>query len=163
MSTSLSWACSAFLVATTVACSSEPDPGDGDSPVAKSALEGTIAGKSFKAASAVARAGFDDDGTRSITIYEDVVTCADGFAGGESERMILTSAAWEDGFASAFSLQQNATLVPAAGENFVATQGRIEIVSAAAAGEKGTIRLRAYYDEDNQVEGEIEIEVCEDR
>lgn len=142
------------------ACGSD-SAADGDEPVAQKALSGTIGGKAFEAVSAVARPGFEEGDDRRIEVYEESVTCADGFGGAESDRMILFSARWEAGFESAFSLQQNATLVPAAAENLVATQGRVEVVSAPAAGEKGKVRLRAYFDDDNQVEGEIEVEVCE--
>ncbi len=147
----------------TTACSGESAAGDNDDPVKQTALAGTIAGTAFKAVSAVAQPGFDDDGTRSISVYEDVVTCADGFGGGASERMVLFSVPWKDGFEASFSLQQNATLVPSAGDNLVATEGRVEVVSAPAAGEKGKLRIRAFFDEDNQVEGEVEVEVCADR
>lgn len=142
-----------------VACSGGSDAADGDSPIATTALAGSIGGKTFNAVSATARPGFDDDGTRSITIYETEVDC-ETFGDGDDGRKILTSAPWKDGFESAFSLNQNATLYTPPGDNNVATQGRIEIIKAGADGEEGTLRLRAYIDDDNQVEGEVTVKVC---
>ncbi len=146
-----------LLGSMAVACSGS-DAADGDSPVATTALAGSIGGKAFKAVSATARSGFDDDGTRSITIYETEVDC--DTRGEDDGRKILTSAPWKDGFESAFSLNQNATLYTPPGDNNVATQGRIEIIKAGADGEEGKLRLRAYIDDDNQVEGEVTVKVC---
>lgn len=144
------------VIALLAGCSSGVP--DNDEPVAKTALAGSIAGKSFKAISGTADVG--SDGEASIAIYEEEVDCG-SFGGKDTERMILTAASWKDGYETGFSLStQTATLSPAKGENLVAVTGRIEVIKAGE-GEKGTIRLRAYYDDDNQVEGEIDLKVCE--
>lgn len=150
---------SAFLLSMTTGCSGGGDAADGDSPVASSALSGSFGGSTFSAVSATASVGFDDDGERRIEIYDSEVTC-ETFGGG-SGRSILVSAPWQEGYASALSLKQNITFYTPPGDNLVATQGRIEIVSAPTeAGQKGKLRLRAFANDDNQVEGEIEVEVC---
>lgn len=152
-----------FVGLLAVACSTTADAGDGDSPVAESALTGSIGGTSFKAVSATAHKGFgDDDGERRIEVYDTEVTC-DAFGGGGGEgRSIIITTKWEDGFEAALSLKQNVTFYTPPGENNVATQGRLEVVKAGASGEEGTVRLRAFIDDDNQVEGQVTVQVCDD-
>ena len=145
-----------------VACGTgTPDAGDSDSPVATSALTGSIGGTSFKAVSATAHKGFDGDDKKRIEVYDTEVECS-AFGGGSEGRSIIIEAPWKDGFESGLGLDQNATFYTPPGDNNVATQGRVEIVKAAAVGEDATVRLRAYIDEDNQVEGEITVHVCDD-
>lgn len=148
-----------LLACVSAACSSDAGAGDSDEPVAKSTLTGMIGGESFTARSATAIPGFDDDGTRRVEVYDTEVTCDTAAGGGRS---VIASVPWQSGFASALSLNQNVTLYEGEGQNNVATSGRIEVIDAPAEGETGVVRIRAFIDDDNQVEGEIEVQVCPD-
>lgn len=153
-----------FVGFLAMACSTTADAGDGDAPVAETALTGSIGGTPFKAVSATAHKGFgDDDSEKRIEVYESEVTCDSGFGGGGGDgRTIIITTKWEDGFEAPLSLNQNVTFYTPPGDNNVATQGRLEVVKAPASGAEGTVRLRAFIDDENQVEGEITVQVCDD-
>jgi hypothetical protein len=159
-STRFSLLIAALLPITALGC------GGGDSssePVAATPLAGKIDGKSFTAKGATGTILDASSGKRFITISGDAITCASSNAEGAT---VLTSVAWTEGTEAEFSLQQNATLAFPSGDsiqNNVATTGRIEVIKApTTVGEKGKIRLRAVIDDNNTVEGEVDVEVCAD-
>jgi hypothetical protein len=157
----------------TAACTVESNDGGTAAktgPVSSAPLAGTIEGKSFAGKFGVAKkSGFDDDGTRMISIYDREVPCSSFSSEEEPDAYLLISVPWEAGVARDFSFGgkdgQTATFVvkKADGDftNIISTQGRVEVLEAPSeAGEKGKIRLRATA-EGNNVEGEVTVEVCE--
>ena len=158
----------------TAACTIETtDTGSGSAksgPVSSAPLAGTIEGKSFAGKFGVAKkSGFDDDGKRMISIYDTEVPCSSFSSENEPDAYMLISVPWEAGVKRDFSFGgsdgQTATFVVKKSDgdftNIISTTGRVEVIEApTAAGEKGTIRLRASA-QGNSVEGEVTVEVCE--
>lgn len=155
-----------LVMAFATGCSSTDESNAKTGPVDSSPLAGSVAGTSFTAKSAIARAGFKD-GRKELDIYDIDVTCKD-FAP-TADRYVLLSVPWQAGTARDFSIgtgdsAQTATFViqkDGATTNVFSTQGRVEVLEAPSdVGSKGKIRLRAIADE-NHVEGEIAVDVCE--
>jgi hypothetical protein len=101
-----------------------------------------------------------DAGRRSLEISNKVIACGD-FA---AHSQILGLVPWTVG-SYELSLQQNLTFavdVDGGIDNLVATNGRVEVLSAPGpdAG-VATLRIRATFDSDNSVEGEVAITVCD--
>lgn len=133
-------------------------------PVKSTPLAGTIGGAPWTARSAVAsaRRAFDEDGGRRwIDLGAGSFGCADFVPHAE----IIGTVPWEAA-AYELSLRNNLTFVvrqPDGGiDNLVATTGRVELLSAPGpdAG-PATLRLRAKFGADNDVEGEIAVTVCD--
>ena len=160
-STRFSLLIAALLPLSSVAC------GGSDSvasePVAETPLAGKIDGQAFTAKAAIGTVFDPSSGERTITITGDGITCANGNINGAA---VLTSVVWKEGTAIPFDLQHNATLSFPSGDtpqNKVALTGRIEVIKApTTVGEKGTIRLRAVVDDNNTVEGQVDVEICPD-
>lgn len=157
-STRFSVLIAALLPLSSVAC------GGSDStsgPVASTPLAGKINGAAFTAKSATGTVFDATTGKRSITISGDAITCANSNITGT---VVLTSVDWKEGTTADFGLSTNATLAFPKGdtiENDVATTGRIEVIKApTTVGAKGQIRLRAVIDDNNTVEGQVDVEIC---
>ena len=132
----------------------------GPVPVATTPLQGTIGGAPWTAVSATAKGsrGFNP-GDKWVDIGSGTFTCDDFVA--ESDLIVNVPWATE---AYALSLQHNLTFVvhEADGgiQNKVATSGRVEVISAPDAG-TATLRIRARFDAQNSVEGQIDVKVCD--
>ena len=134
-------------------------------PVKSTPLEGKIDGKPWKALSATAslRKAFSDDaGERWVDISSKQLDC--GSFGGSPE--IITVVPWQTGAVYNFGLQQNLTFVirrdAGVTDNDVSTLGRLEVISAPPpdAG-NATLRIRAVFKAEHEVEGEISVQVCD--
>jgi hypothetical protein len=132
-------------------------------PVSDAPLAGMIDGKAFAAKSAIGVVFDPASGKRTITISGGTVTCAMNNIDGPA---VLTSVDWKEGTAIPFDLSHNATLTYPSGDTFkndVSTNGRIEVIKApTTVGAKGTIRIRAVVDDNNTVEGQVDVEICPD-
>src|SRR5688500_14978693 len=138
-------------VGCTIQSTDTGSSGGKTGPVSSTPLAGTIEGKSFAGKFGVAKkSGFDDDGKRTISIYDTEVPCSSFSSEGEPDAYLLISVPWEAGIARDFSFGgkdgQTATFVVKRSDgdftNIISTQGRVEVIEAPAeAGAKGTIRL----------------------
>lgn len=148
-----------LLIGALVAGCTSSGAGDGaDGTVASSPLRGAVAGKEFVGKSATATSPFDD-GKWWVEIFDGEASCTS--PGASDRKVLVTPESWQAGYSAEFGLKENATFVPAAGENLIATEGRLEVLAAPTAkGETGKIRLRANYDDGNHVEGEIDVQMC---
>jgi hypothetical protein len=146
----------ATVFVTLLACGG----GSSGTPVASTPLAGTFNGQPWTAQKGRANPwGFDDGGERWIDIASSALPC--GSFGGDPQ--IIGTIRWQTGAAYDLGLQENLTFVVQSGgtpQNYVATTGRVEVISAPDAG-TGTVRLRAKFDEDFDVEGEIQLDVCD--
>lgn len=150
-----------------VACGGDDDDnnggngGDPGTAVASKPLTGTIDGRAFTAVSALATDGFD--GEKFIDIYDVQRDCDDFAPLPTGGRSILLSTEWKP-MSQQLSLSNSVTFVieEANGpNNIIVTQGRLELIDTpTAAGQTGTLRLRATDGEDN-VEGQVSVTVCE--
>lgn len=133
-------------------------------PVKTTPLAGTIDGQPWAAVSAIAsaRRAFDEDGGRRwIDVGAGRFTCADFVPRAE----LIGTVPWQVA-SYELSLRNNLTFVVRQADggidNLVATSGRVELVTAPApdAG-PATLRVRAKFDAENTVEGEIAVVVCD--
>lgn len=145
-------------VVTALACG-----GGGPSsstPVASTPLAGTFNGQPWTAAKGRAKPWtFDDAGERWIDIASTPVTCSQFFA----DSQLIGTIPWQTGATFELGLKDNLTFVmdtDAGIQNYVATNGRVEVISAPDAG-TGVVRIRAKFGADFSVEGEIQLEVCD--
>ena len=126
-------------------------------------LAGTLGGIPWRAVGGVAsKSAFSpDSGTRRVEIGNKVIACNDFGA----HAQVLTLVPWTVGTYE-LSLQRSLTfavdLEDGGIDNLVATQGRVEVVTAPGpdAG-PASLRIRAAFDADNAVEGEATITVCD--
>ncbi len=139
-------------------CGPEETPG-----IASTPLAGTVSGAPWKALSATAsaRKAFSDDlSERWIDVGAGTFDC-DTFG---IEPELIGTIPWS-GTGYGFSLQQNLTIVTREdGEtiNRVALRGRVELVTLTEpGGEPSVLRIRAEANDDNVVEGEIQVTVCD--
>jgi hypothetical protein len=128
-----------------------------------SPLAGTVGGRPWRAVGGVAskNAFSPDSGTRSVEIGNKVIACNDCGA----HAQLLTLVPWTVGTYD-LSLQRNLTfavdLEDGGIDNLVATQGRVEVATAPGPDAGGaSLRIRAAFDADNTVEGEVTITVCD--
>lgn len=133
------------------------EPSDDGSPVSSRPLDGMVDGRPFRAQSAT---GYTSpDGTITIHVHDDLVTCEMGpFPPRESERLVGIWTSWVEGEAFQLEYGRTVSIVPYRSHNLSVTLGRVEVVRAGK--ESGTVRLRADFDDDNHVEGEIDLVVC---
>lgn len=137
-----------------------PDP----TAVSSSPLAGTVGGQPWRAVGAVAsarRAFTDDGGERWIDVSDKVISCAEFLP----EAQVIGVVPWQVG-AYALSLRRNLTFVVHQSDggldNLVATSGRVEVVTAPGADAGiATLRIRARFDAENTVEGEVTVSVCD--
>lgn len=146
------------------ACGAPPTPEPvPPTPVASTPLTGKIDGVAWTPRSAVAsarRAFSDDGGERWIDLGVGTFDCSNFIP----EAELIGTVPWTVG-AYDFSLRQNVTFVveeDGKTVNKVATNGRIELLSAPGpdAG-VATLRIRARFDADNEIEGEVSLTVCD--
>lgn len=132
--------------------------------MASTPLAGKVNGASWAAVSAVAsarRAFSDDNSERWIDLGAGVFDCAAFIP----EAEIIGTLPWKTG-EYALGLQRNLTFVVHETDggisNNVATNGRVEFIEATGpdAG-PSIVRIRARFDADNQVEGQVSITVCD--
>jgi len=106
----------------------------------------------------------------SVTVFEQgTVADCDTF-GPQDDRELLAEVPWTANSGYALSLSHNFTFTyPNDGgdfENNVATSGRIELDAAPQATDGGsastTLRIRGEYDDQNSVEGQVQVLVCPD-
>lgn len=150
----------AFTVALVVAACGGGTP-QTSTPVKATPLAGTYDGQAWTAATGRASAWpFDDGGLRWIDVSATAITCQD-FA---PEGQLIGTIPWHDGEAYDLGLQENLTFVvrgDAGTENKVAFNGRVEVLSAPDAGGVGTVRIRARFSDNFDVEGEVQLNVCD--
>ncbi len=132
-------------------------------PVKQQVLTGNIGGQpfTFKSGTASGSKAFGSDGGQKwIDVYDAPAIDCTVFSPG-AQREVLGTIPWQvTSYDLGFS--QNLTLLSMGSHNDVAISGRVEIVSAPPpdAG-MATIRIRAYVDADNNVEGEVQLSVCD--
>lgn len=157
----LTWFAAAFSVAFAFAACGGGGTTETPTPVKSTPLAGTFEGQSWTAATGRASAWpFDDGGLRWIDVSATAITCQD-FA---PEGQLIGTIPWHDGEAYELGLKQNLTFVTrsdAGIENKVAFNGRVEVISAPDAGGVGTVRIRARFDDSFDVEGEVQLNVCD--
>lgn len=148
----------ALLAFAFVACGGGGTPSS--TPVKSTPLAGTYAGQSWTAATGRASPWpFDDGGERWIDVSANAITCQD-FA---PEGQLIGTIPWHTGEAYDLGLKQNLTFVvrgDAGIENKVAFNGRVEVIAAPDAG-VGTVRIRARFSDGFDVEGEVQLNVCD--
>jgi hypothetical protein len=140
------------------------DSGSGASaPVASTPMTGTINGVAFVPKIALAEPGISDPNKRSLRIVDADTDCNGGFA----KRSIIFSVPWTEGLTKDLSFGSNGQTVTfsyeesGGYENYIATTGRLELVSAPTeAGAKGKLRLRANFDDKNKIDGEVPVLIC---
>lgn len=136
--------------------------GDSDTPVATSALTGTIDGRSFTAVTALADRGFDAN-EKFVTIYEMQRGCDDFTPLPTGGRSILVAREWKP-LTQQLSFENNITFVVREEDgpnNIIVTTGRLELIDTPAeVGKVGTLRLRASNGAD-KVEGQVSVTICE--
>lgn len=131
-------------------------------PVASTPLSGTVGGAAWAAVSATAsarRSFSDDGGERWIDIGSGAFDCSDFVP----EAQIIGVFPWKvDAYALSFNRNLTFVVHEADGgiENLVATNGRVEVISAPDAG-TATLRIRARYDAENEIEGQIDVTICD--
>lgn len=139
----------------------EPEP---PKPVASTPLTGKVAGVPWTPKSAVAsarRAFSDDKSERWIDLGVGDFDCSDFIPDAE----IIGTLPWKTG-EYALGLQRNLTFVVHEADggiiNKVATNGRVEFIEATGpdAG-PSIVRIRARFDAENEVEGQVAISVCD--
>ena len=150
----------AVLVGLVAGCGGPPEQ-QKPTPVKTTPLTGTVDGQAWTPIAATARTqSFSDPGERWIDISATAFTCATFVP----EAEIIGTVPWVTGTAYELSLARNLTIIthkPDGGiVNNIATNGRVEIVSAPDAG-VGTIRIRASAGTGNRVEGQIDVSVCD--
>ncbi|MGV3619713.1 MAG: hypothetical protein ACO1OB_02790 [Archangium sp.] len=150
-----------MLLAGCGSPSPEPEP---PKPVVSTPLTGEVAGAAWSPKSAVAsaRRAFSDDKTeRWIDLGVGDFDCSDFLPDAE----IIGTLPWQTG-AYSLGLQRNLTFVVQEADggirNKVATDGRVEFIDATGpdAG-PSIVRIRARFDADNEIEGQVEISVCD--
>lgn len=150
-------ALSALAVAAVACGGSGPST---PTPVASTPLAGTFDGRPWTAAKGTATArSFNDPGERWIDIGDAPIACNDFNA----RAQLIGTIPWKTGEAFELGLSQNVTFVvdtDAGISNKVATNGRIEVVSAPDAG-TGTVRIRARFSDKFTIEGEVQLDVCD--
>lgn len=133
-------------------------------PVASTPLTGRVAGVEWTASSAVAsarRAFSDDASERWVDLGAGAFDCSDFLPDAE----LIGTLPWRTG-AYSLGLQRNLTFVVREADggirNKVATEGRVEFIEATGpdAG-PSIVRIRARFDAENQVEGQVAISVCD--
>ena len=131
---------------------------DDGAPVASTPLEGTIDGRAFSGRSAL---GYPNaDGSMSISVYDDFTTCDRGRDPEQRpKRLVELDTPWVDGETFQLDSERTATIVSEGTGSLTVTLGRVEVLRALA--ETGTVRVRANVDDDNHVEGEVSLLVCE--
>jgi len=132
-------------------------------PVKQQVLTGTIGGQPFTFQSGTASGSKvfgNDGGEKWIDVYDAPAIDCSVFSPG-AQRELLGTIPWQVKDYD-LNLVHNLTLLSMGSHNDIATSGRVEIVSAPPpdAG-PATIRIRAYFDADNTVEGEVQLQVCD--
>jgi hypothetical protein len=150
-------AVAAVVLVTALSCGGGSP--SSSTPVASTPLAGTVDGKPWTASQGRANPwNFDDGGERWLDISSAPLSCSQFFADAE----LIGTVPWHAGEAYDLGLQQNLTFVvktDAGLQNYVATNGRVEVISAPDAG-IGTVRIRAKFGSDFSVEGEVKLDVC---
>ncbi len=143
----------------------------GSAAVKQQPLSGTVGGAAWTPVSGKVRthdfANYADAGFRSLTIGDKALGCTSTLPSGG--RFLFATALWRDGAVVEFgaptridateSIVLAATLTSGSSNNAIATDGRLEIVTAPSTGQ-GKIRVRANADSSNTVEGEFDVDVC---
>lgn len=142
-----------------VGCGPDETPEDTSAtPVASTPLAGTFKGQPWTAAQGRARAwSFGEGNERWIDVGSSPLGC-----NGAGDAQLIGTIDWAPGTSYALSLTRNLTFSyddNGTSENLVAITGRVELVSAPDQG-LATVRIRARYDADFSVEGEVQLEVC---
>lgn len=150
----------AFTVAFVfAACGGPTTPTS--TPVKSTPLAGTVDGQSWTASPGRASPWpFEDGGLRWIDVSATAITCQDFAPVGQ----LIGTIPWHAGEAYDLGLQENLTFVvrgDAGTENKVAFNGRVEVISAPDAGGVGTVRIRARFSDNFDVEGEVQLNVCD--
>ncbi|MFT3835727.1 MAG: hypothetical protein QM723_01865 [Myxococcaceae bacterium] len=137
-----------------------------DVPVKDQPLAGTIGGQPWTAVSAIAKPSdpFNDDGgEKFVNIYDKQYDCTSFST--PDDRSVLAIVPWVVG-AYNFSTQHNGTIVLDDGgtpDNLIGLDGRIELRSApqADAGINADMSIRIDVNQNNVVEGKIQVHVCD--
>jgi hypothetical protein len=140
-------------------------PGDDTRPVDTAPLSGTVGGRPFAAVFSW---------THLQDLYKDVTIAAKGGScsslprgGADGESMLdLTVSPWMDG--TVFSLEitpqthavSMTTWMNGSAVDIDAVDGRVELPSAGSVTMPATLRVRAFHDMDNTVEGQVSVAVC---
>ena len=131
-------------------------PADDNHAVAQQPLSGTFQGTTFSGKVALSKSSF---GSRQITIYEGEASCTKVPALSDGRSIFFTPESWTDGTSYALSSTKMATFY-ASGTNIAASKGRVEVVTIGTDKTAGSIRIRATYNSDTKVEGEVPVYTC---
>ena len=149
------------VVAVAAALACGPGGSSTPTPVASTPLAGTYNGSPWTAQKGRAKAWpVGDGGERWLDVASAALPCS-SFGG---DPQLIGTIPWQTGVAVDFGLQENLTFVVDDGSgtpmNYVATNGRLEVISAPDAG-TGVVRIRAKYNDQFSVEGEVQLDVCD--
>jgi hypothetical protein len=148
-------------VTTTPAGSGDGMPAsDPGTPVKSQPLAGTINGKPFTGAVALAHPG-SSGSKKSVEVYGADATCDKPAPLATGDHKILVSVdGWTDGSAYELDLNHSLTFVEEPGNNFITFSGRVEVVKAGTNADPGTLRIRANDGDKGSVEGEVKVLSC---
>ncbi len=145
----------AFLLLHVIGCSSAPT-----GPVASAPLSGKIGGQAFAGKIALATSSDTPSGKWiHLRIYESDVKCG-VFGTPEGRAVLMSPAEWKDGLSYDLGAGGEATLFAPPSSNTIATIGRVEVISIGSSFLPGKVRVRAIYDGNNTVEGEVPVYSC---
>ena len=160
-----------IAAAMAVACGGNGNGGDAGnpgSPVASTPLTGVIQGRTFTPVGAVAVVDtFSDAGMRFLSVYEVAANCSNTNPQiQQGQGAILGYIAWKTGLTYNLDFTHSITLVypddAGTPQNDIAISGRVEEIDAPPdAGAMGTLRIRANFDAQNNVEGQVSVMACD--